>query len=97
MGSAHLPPILVLEISCLPASNACVFFFEFFIFFRSYRFQPFISGIITRDLDGKMGKPTVPCRSVPMLYMSWDLHHISGMKLSGRLSPFLVPAAACRT
>src|SRR5699024_3829072 len=39
-------------------------------------------------------KPAVRGGAVPVLYTGRDIHHVAGGESTGRLAPFLVPAAA---
>src|SRR5699024_9417478 len=59
-----------------------------------YRFQPLVGTTFCRNFNGDMGKPFVPCRTVPVLNLRGNVYHVPGMELSGRLLPFLIPALA---
>jgi hypothetical protein len=43
-----------------------------------YRLQPFIGSLLSRNLNCQMGKPAIWGGSMPMLYTSRNVDHISG-------------------
>ena len=55
---------------------------------------PLVCAIGARGLEGHVAHPTVGGGTVPVLHVGWDIHHVSGDDLAGRLAPFLVPALA---
>ena len=61
-----------------------------------HRFEPPILVGLRIGLDGQMRKPAVGCRSVPVLHVGSDLHHISRQQQPRRFTPFLIIAPAGR-
>ena len=60
----------------LPASFLILF--EFVILFVRDWFEPFVGCLFSRNLESQMCKPTVGCRSVPMLHVSRDMDDRTG-------------------
>lgn len=58
------------------------------------RLQPFVRGVLARDLERKMGEPAVGRRTVPMLYAGRDVDDRTGQNLHGRFALLLIPPAA---
>lgn len=77
----------------LPPEGSFSFFsfFRYFllqlsIFLRVHRLQPLIGSSLSRHLHRQMGKPAVRRRSMPVLYLRRDIHHIPGIKLLRRFT-----------
>lgn len=62
-----------------------------------HRLQPFIRAVPARNLNCQMGKPAIRCGSMPMLYARRNIHHITGVKLLGFLSPLLIVSPSAYT
>lgn len=56
--------------------------------------QPFVRNVFGGNLNRQMRKPTVRCRSAPMLDSCGNIYHISGMKPPCLFAPFLIAAFA---
>lgn len=70
--------------------------FQNLILFVCHRFEPFIRGLFSWNFYCQMGKPTVLCRSMPVLNTSRNRYHVARMQFPGLPSPFLVPSPSGR-
>ena len=57
-------------------------------------FAPFRSGFLSGNFNRKVLEPCVLRSSVPVLYLGWYVHYVSGMKLAGLFAVFLIPSAS---
>ena len=69
-------------------------FAQFVVFLVSNRLQPFVGGILSGNLEGKVGKPAVGSRTVPVLHVGWYVDYVAWQHLHCGLALFLVPSLA---
>lgn len=74
-----------------------VFLFQFVILFVGNLLQPFVGSTLLRYAECDMLEPAVACRAVPVFDFRRYLNHVTRLKFTRLLAPFLIPSASADT
>ena len=68
--------------------------FYLVIFLIAYSLLPLVRCVLARYFKGEVGKPTVFCGTMPMLYVCRNMDDCAGKNFLRRLAFFLIPATS---